>query len=311
MAPLNITITCSDRDTEFGDLTKVVPNKDTNHLFHTANKNIEKNRYANVLPFDKTIVKMKDSTEYINANYITPLLPEENVRFISTQAPTYDTFDTFYRMIWEHKVPVIVMLTKILERGVLKAHCYWPSLDKTKQFGEILATTICETKEDFITTRKIELTKGNETRYVTLLHYLEWPDHGVPNSSNVIRDLIERMENERITNSLSVDEDHIVVHCSAGIGRTGTFIAIYSALKFLKAGKPIKVKDIVENLREQRMLMVQSFAQYDFIYKVIDEHRESTSNSNLTLNHSARSQLDVSGCWNFADIVVMDLNSTL
>ena len=266
---------------EFNNLPSILPSEETNHLFEIANNNKTKNRYNNVLPFDKTIVKMKN-LEYINANYIK-LTNIDKIRFISTQAPTNETMETFYRMIWEHKVPVIVMLTKCVEKRMIKANCYWPSVNQSENFAEFEITLISESNEDdLIFIRRIKISKGEKHRIITLVQYVEWPDHGTPNNSKIIRKLIDIMEKERVNNSLSLENDHIVVHCSAGIGRTGTFLAIYSALHYFDSCGIANIHEIVKNLRDQRMLMVQSFEQYTFIYKVLDEYNNSICLNPLT-----------------------------
>ena len=291
---------------EFKQLPSVIPGNTNNHLFSIANKNASKNRYANVLPFDSSVVKMKNSSEYINANYITPTLPKqcESIRFISTQAPTTTTFETFWRMIWEHEVPVVLMLTKIMEKRIMKANCYWPSIDTPEVFDDIEATTISEQQENDVIIRKIQLKKENESRIICHLQYTGWPDHGTPKTSAGIKNLIDLMNVERNSNTLSKENDHIVVHCSAGIGRTGTFIAIYTALAYLNASERVNVKEIVENLREQRMLMVQTSAQYEFIYKVIEEYSASKfSKRGLNCSHSSSPNLlQLSGVWDVASV---------
>ena len=286
---------------EFKELSKVVPDESTKHLFKSGHENKTKNRYANVLPFEETMVKLKNS-EYINANYITPMHPKgKKVRFISTQAPTSNTFNAFYRMVWEHKVPVIVMLTKLLEGRQIKASCYWPALNTTEQFDEVCATTLYENIEDKIVFRKIRLTRGDKERTVCLLQYLGWPDKGVPKSSDGIIKLINIMDDERIANKIS-DMDHIVVHCSAGIGRTGTFLAIYTALNFLKDSKEVDVQEIVENLRKQRMLMVQASIQYEFIYKALEDYMNKENNLNLSIDPNALTLLTLSS--SLEDLIV-------
>lgn len=278
-------------ENEFRYLENTVPNEDNQHLFMTGLLHPNQNRYANIIPFDKTIVKMKGS-EYINASYVTPTLPKDSIRFICTQAPKCNTLVTYYKMIWEHKVPVIVMLTNLFEAGVVKAQCYWPTVGNSVTFGEITIKTESEETNNLITIRKIKLTKGNKTRTLSHIQYLEWPDHGAPKSSLIIRNLIKVMETERIENSLSLKNDHIIVHCSAGVGRTGTFIAIYTALKYIDENKPYNIKKIVENLREQRMYMVQSPVQYQFIFQAVEEYKNF--NRSLSCSSSAGNMLNQS-----------------
>lgn len=242
-------------------------------LYATALLNSSQNRYPDVLPFESTRVKLSDPKEYINASYVNIF---ENGNFISTQAPLPHTFNTFWKMVWENKSPVIVMLTKIMEKRKIKAHCYWPALGETEIFGDISVTLVSETQEKFITIRNLEIQCEDEVHCLCHLQYTEWPDFGVPRSTNTIRHLLELTNEYREQYTTNKDDTPgtVVVHCSAGIGRCGTFLAIQSVLEKLNANEPpstISVKEIVTSLREFRMAMVQTKEQYKFIYHVLED----------------------------------------
>lgn len=248
-------------------------------LFSIALQHPTKNRYEDILPFDKTIVKMEDPTEYINANYVK--IENDPVCFISTQAPLVSTFATFWKMVWEHSVPVIIMLTRLQEGQRVKAEAYWPSVGETLKFGDITVTTNSQNIIfGHLIVRELNIQKNEETRTICHIQYTEWPDFGVPESSFVTLKLLDLLDEKRkeYSNHISISlEDYIVIHCSAGVGRTGTFIAIRAALNQLRDSKEVRVRDIVSSLREQRMAMVQRDNQYHFIFKVIYEYQNLTS----------------------------------
>lgn len=236
--------------------------------YETGLRHSTKNRYQDVLPFEATRVKLSNPHDYINANYVKVC---EKGQFISTQAPLPQTFDTFWKMVWENNVPVIVMLTKIMEKRKIKAHCYWPALGDTEEFEDIFVTLKSESQDGYITVRFLELKYNNEIRTLHHIQYTEWPDFGVPRSTATIRKVVEFCDKYRLAKS---GNGTAVVHCSAGVGRCGTFLAIQCVVEKLKSNIPpsaIDVKNIVSSLREYRMAMVQTKDQYKFIYQVMEE----------------------------------------
>jgi len=228
--------------------------------------NCTKNRYADVLPYEHTRVRLnpKHNSDYINANYI-------NRKFISCQAPLPNTFEDFWRMIWEQNCGIICMLTKLVEQGKVKADCYWPDCDgSSEQYGEITVTfTQSRVFMQGIEIRLFKLKKGVEVRDIVQLHYSEWEDFGVPETTLKMREFIrlifmykERSEKLGMTGPL-------VAHCSAGIGRTGVLFAILIALEKQQSGDQINLMEIVHQMRKQRAGMVQTFNQYYFVYRVL------------------------------------------
>jgi len=176
-------------------------------------------------------------------------------------------------MIWEQKTPVIVMLTKLIEGRKIKAHCYWPStLGHTEIFGDISVTLETEENDDKMIKRTFCVSKiddSSDPLKVLHIHYVDWPDFGVPENPASITRVIEEIDNF-VEVSRASSTSPVVVHCSAGIGRTGTLLAIISFIEHKKMSHPESVQDIVNSLRKQRIGMVQTFEQYRFIYNVVE-----------------------------------------
>jgi len=166
------------------------------------------------------------------------------------------------------------MLTKLIEGKKIKAHCYWPTaLGHTEYFGEIFVQLESMESDDKMTKRIFKVGKidEQETLQVLHIHYTEWPDFGVPDSPKNIIKVIEDVENFREYVKASPAAP-VIVHCSAGIGRTGTYLAISAYFNHKKQNiiAPLSIQDVVNNLRDQRMGMVQTVEQYSFIYQAIE-----------------------------------------
>jgi len=250
--------------------------------FYTRNKN----RYPDILPKESSRVKLQLHTEqegsdYINANYIF------DKEYISTQAPMPSTIPDFWRMIWEQEVPVIVMLTKLFERGQIRAHAYWPDkVGETMNYGDISVQFDFETGVGPIDIKFFILSRMNETRKVAHLHYASWPDFGVPSSTREILNLVRLTE---ILRPETIPTAPIVVHCSAGIGRSGTFIGIHQAIRMIKSGKEPNICDLVLSMRNCRCGMVQTQEQYSFIHKTIHDYEAHRSHGcNTVTNESVK-----------------------
>lgn len=196
-------------------------------------------------------------------------------------------------MIWEMDVRIIVMLTKLLERRRVKAHCYWPTEESGPQtFGGLLIAS-GETKEyENFVVRSFALSKEDSSdppREIYQVQYTDWPDFGVPESSGSILELLEVVEKHREKISVTVKGQAVsesesaihpvantpfLVHCSAGIGRCGTLLSIFSAVEQLAEGvspTQISIPAIVGSLRKHRAGMVQTKDQYAFIYQVVND----------------------------------------
>ncbi|KAH9498553.1 hypothetical protein Btru_007312 [Bulinus truncatus] len=227
-----------------------------------SEENRNKNRYKNICPYDHSRVHLKINTgkkegDYINASYIRGFTDEAT--FIAAQGPNNLVINDFIRMLWEQKIKKVVMLTNLIEEGKVKCEKYWPDKDKVT-YGEIevkLAQT--QTFTDYCL-RIIELSKQSEiTHIVTQYHFTSWPDQGIPYAPWAIIDFSEKVFS-------TISSDLIVVHCSAGVGRTGTFIALYNVLRQAEETGHIDFFKTLSKLREDRTLMIQTADQYEFLH---------------------------------------------
>jgi len=218
------------------------------------------------------ILPNKAGSDYINANHISG----GHRNFISTQAPLPGTTEDFWRMLYEQQSSVVVMLTKLIEKNVPKADTYWPEYIGATTQCDYLTVTLIECISPFpsLVLRKFHIgrTGTSEQRPIFHLMYTGWPDSGVPPNAGELLYLIETTENSYLLAQRLGSSGPIVVHCSAGIGRTGTFIGVYQILWKLSLGERASVLETVHNLRKQRSGMVQTVAQYIFIYTTIQSY---------------------------------------
>jgi len=241
------------------------------------------NRYSTIIPFKHTQVVLPsestdDTDSYINANYITSSKEGENKSFIATQGPLETTKGHFWRMVWAEKVGVIIMLCQSKENNKSQCDVYWG--DKSgKEFElENFKISVIRTEDISETFKKrtiqVENLKDSEVRTIEHYNWLGWPDHSVPDEKEYenISKLLNVMHEERKSRACP-----IVVHCSAGIGRTGTLISIYNIdlmfRELVKKSELVKISifGMVRRLREQRWGMVNTKDQYQFIYKYTAE----------------------------------------
>eukprot|EP01135_Chromosphaera_perkinsii_P007859 Nk52_evm51s1020 gene=Nk52_evmTU51s1020 len=232
-----------------------------------------RNRYSDVLPYEHTIVKLQgenvrgEKQPYINANRITAV--DCNRCYISTQGPLENTIGDFWQMIWEQKCEAIVMTTNIHERGFIKCEKYWPNEGSSQKSWFLKVTNAKETKTTYGVKRRFELehSKTGEKRTATHFHFCNWPDYGVP-EANAYTDYIVDIKKSAPNSGSSVSP--MLVHCSAGIGRSGTFITINICLSLIAIGKCSKkylnIPQIVLDLRRQRLGMIQTPEQFRFVY---------------------------------------------
>ncbi|XP_051915969.1 receptor-type tyrosine-protein phosphatase eta-like isoform X2 [Hippocampus zosterae] len=256
-------------------------------------ENKAKNRYNNVLPYDSSRVKLSiihgsPYDDYINANY----MPGYNSKkeFIAAQGPLASTVKDFWRMIWEKNVYTLVMLTRCNEQGRIKCEQYWHS--STRHFEYIRVTTTSEIPLDDWTIRDFEIknVKTAETRSVRQFHFTAWPDHGVPETTELLisfRHLVREHMDQYSTNSPTV------VHCSAGVGRTGTFIAIDRLIFQIERENVVDVYGVVHDLRMHRPLMVQTEDQYVILNQCAMDIIRSRTGTNVDLIYQNTAALSI------------------
>ncbi|XP_045923898.1 receptor-type tyrosine-protein phosphatase epsilon isoform X7 [Micropterus dolomieu] len=253
-----------------------LPGGNAQGTYEEANKdeNKEKNRYPNILPYDHsrvvlTQLDVNPCSDYVNASYIDGFT--EKAKFIAAQGPKEETVADFWRMIWEQKVATVVMLTNLKERKEDKCYQYWPD-QGCWTYGNVRVAV-----EDFTvlvdyTIRKFcvqyQASDAAKTpRLVTQLHFTSWPDFGVPFSPIGMLKFLKKVK--AVNPPFS---GPIVVHCSAGVGRTGTFIVIDAMIDMMHAEQKVDVFGFVSKIREQRSQLVQTDMQYSFIYQALLEY---------------------------------------
>uniref|UniRef100_A0A6I8S3N7 protein-tyrosine-phosphatase n=1 Tax=Xenopus tropicalis TaxID=8364 RepID=A0A6I8S3N7_XENTR len=235
-----------------------------------------KNRYKTILPnpVSRVCLKTKNANDalstYINANYIRGYGGEDKA-FIATQGPMINTVNDFWQMVWQEDVPVIVMITKLKEKNE-KCVLYWP--EKRGIYGgvEVLVNSVKEC--DYYTIRNLTLKQGSQSRTVKHYWYTSWPDHKTPDSAQPLLQLMLDVQEDRKNFS---GRGPVVVHCSAGIGRTGCFISTSIGCCQLEEKGVVDVLNIVCQLRMDRGGMVQTSEQYQFVHHALSLYESRLS----------------------------------
>uniref|UniRef100_A0A8B9GEA4 protein-tyrosine-phosphatase n=1 Tax=Amazona collaria TaxID=241587 RepID=A0A8B9GEA4_9PSIT len=224
--------------------------------------NASKNRYPHVLPYDHSRVKLSQlgedpHSDYINANFMPGYTSQQE--FIATQGPLKKTIEDFWRLVWEQNVCNIIMLTVCMENGRVLCDHYWPSESAPVSYGQVRIHLLMQSSSEEWTMRKFKLWHGvRAERHVSHLHYTAWPDHGIPESTTSIMTFRELVR-EHIQSTK--DAGPTLVHCSAGVGRTGTFIALDRLLQQMKQEKVVDIFGVVYALRMNRYLMIQTLVR--------------------------------------------------
>ncbi|KAJ8377526.1 hypothetical protein AAFF_G00256220 [Aldrovandia affinis] len=246
-------------------------------------QNRTKNRYGNIIASTADLVMLYDhsrvilqpmpddpSSDYINANYIDIWLYRDGYQrpshYIATQGPVHETVYDFWRMVWQEQSACIVMVTNLVEVGRVKCYKYWP--DDAELYGDFKVTfmEVEPLAEYVVRTFTLERRGFNELREVKQFHFTGWPDHGVPYHSTGLLSFIRRV---KMSNPPSAGP--IVVHCSAGAGRTGCYIVIDIMLDMAEREGVVDIYNCVKALRSRRINMVQTEEQYIFIHDAILE----------------------------------------
>ncbi|XP_030647918.1 protein tyrosine phosphatase receptor type Fa isoform X1 [Chanos chanos] len=247
---------------------------DPGQQFTWEHSNLEvnkpKNRYANVIAYDHSRVILASvdgvpGSDYINANYIDGYRKQN--AYIATQGPLPETLSDFWRMVWEQRTSTIVMMTRLEEKSRVKCDQYWPSRG-TETYGMIQVSMLDTVELATYSVRTFALYKNgsSEKREVRQFQFMAWPDHGVPEYPTPILAFLRRV---KACNP--PDAGPMVVHCSAGVGRTGCFIVIDAMLERMKHEKSVDIYGHVTCMRAQRNYMVQTEDQYIFIHEALLE----------------------------------------
>lgn len=239
--------------------------------------NIRKNRDANALPYDRCRVHLDASVnvsnaDYINASTIIDDDPRKPV-YIATQGPLPHTVADFWQMVWESESNVIVNLTLLEEDGVTKCFQYWPEQGMdTYHVYEVVLVSEHDICSDFIVRSFIlRNTRTNESRTVSQYHYLTWPDCDLPPSPRSLLDF-----RWKVNQSYRGQSNAVIVHCSDGCGRTGTYCLIDIVLTRLhKGAKELDISATLEHLRDQRPRMVSNQEQFEFVLLCVAEDTTS------------------------------------
>ncbi|XP_062157659.1 protein-tyrosine-phosphatase PTP1 [Alnus glutinosa] len=252
--------------------------------------NLSKNRYTDVVPFDKNRVVLNSCKDYrpaargyINASLVTTSSSENVSQFIATQGPLPHTYEDFWEMVLQYHCPVIVMLTRLVDNyKMVKCGDYFQAEDGPREFGDIcIITKWIRTTDTLLELHLLEVNhRESEDAPMSVLHiqYPEWPDHGVPKDTIAVREILKRLYHVPPTLG------PIVVHCSAGIGRTGAYCTIHNTIQRILAGdmSALDLVDTITSFRSQRIGMVQTLDQYHFCYKaIIDELEDLISEFNI------------------------------
>ncbi|KAF4010358.1 hypothetical protein G4228_001645 [Cervus hanglu yarkandensis] len=255
---------------EYEDLKDVGRNQSCDIALLPENRG--KNRYNNILPYDSSRVKLSNvdddpCSDYINASYI----PGNNFRreYIATQGPLPGTKDDFWKMAWEQNVHNIVMVTQCVEKGRVKCDHYWPADQDSLYYGDLILQMLSESVLPEWTIREFRICSEEQLdahRLIRHFHYTVWPDHGVPETT---QSLIQFVRTVRDYINRTPGAGPTVVHCSAGVGRTGTFIALDRILQQLDSKDSVDIYGAVHDLRLHRVHMVQTECQYVYLHQCV------------------------------------------
>lgn len=242
-------------------------------------ENIQKNRYGDIFPYDcnRVVLSSCDNQDenYINASYINIPMPGGNktLRYVATQGPLPHTVEDFWSLVWQEEgIRTIAMVTQESERGRIKCHRYWPEMDEIVRAGQLVI--VCQAKLDHLgpfVHREFLLTdeRTGEMRVISHVQYLEWPDHGAPVLACQFLDYVRHVQTY---SGNDCEEGAVVlVHCSAGIGRTGAFILLDSAMRLIQADCAVNPIHLVKMMRDQRPMMLQTSIQFQYVCECIIE----------------------------------------
>nr|CAB3265280.1 tyrosine-protein phosphatase non-receptor type 2-like [Phallusia mammillata] len=232
-----------------------------------------RNRYRDVSPYDHSRVKLLDGpSDYINSSLVE--VETAGRQYILSQGPLPSTAGHLWQMVWEQNSKAVIMLNKVIEKGARKCHQYWPlEMEMPMTFAEdgYEIELISEDNMANFIVRTLKLSRldsSEEDRIIYQFHYIAWPDFGVPESPNAFLEFLTCVRSKKV---LENDVGPPVIHCSAGIGRSGTFALVDTCLVFLEKNIPFDIKDTLLEMRKYRMGLIQTAQQLRFSYLAIAE----------------------------------------
>ncbi|KAG8447031.1 hypothetical protein GDO86_014468 [Hymenochirus boettgeri] len=267
----------ADRNHSWGSIYQEIRNNASDFPCKVARlqENKLRNRYRDVSPYDHSRIKLhNEDNDYINASLIK--MEEAQRSYILTQGPLPNTCGHFWEMVWEQKSRGVVMLNRVIEKGSIKCAQYWPKKEDHSMVFEdtdLKLTLMSEDIKSYYTIRllMLENLSTQETREILHFHYTTWPDFGVPESPASFLNFLFKV---RESGSLNPEHGPIVVHCSAGIGRSGTFCLADTCLLLMDKRKDpssVDIKQVLLEMRKYRMGLIQTFDQLRFSYLAVIE----------------------------------------
>lgn len=237
--------------------------------FAMMEANFKKNRYKNILPYDHArvildLVGDDPHSDYVNASYIQSFTKENT--YIASQGPNVTSIADFWRMVWQKEVETIIMATNLVDKGKIKCEKYWPDQGEEMYFEDIVVTCEAEVHGIHDARRTLVLHKDEEVRCLDHFHFTRWPDKGVPRNVSVLLRFIQEVNQSRDDKSTP-----LLVHCSAGVGRTGVVIALDNEMQRAKQTGFVDIFNFVRAMRQCRPQMVQTPEQYEFIHDAMLE----------------------------------------
>lgn len=253
---------------------------DSNNTLDNAkhSSNEKYNRYRNILPYDHSRIKLKEckNTDYINANLVETSF-NSNRKYILTQGPLKNTCEHFWQMVWEQNTKGIVMLNRLFEKGMPKCEMYFPNVDEdncemTLTFGKFKLNYVSEQPDNDYSIRVIECEnlEQKEVRELYQFHFTNWPDFGEPKHTSSFLKFLGECKKRNIFDLNEYGPP--IVHCSAGVGRSGTYILVDLMLEMFRINDnktPCAPSELLDELRTYRMGLVQTHTQYKFAFKAI------------------------------------------